>query len=327
MSLNKLRALLSEKLSGNNPSAILHAYEPTGQPPMSLFDIEEHKEHYLTIASSDGTYRGMLTGALAGVGGLGFAVLAFLVLLDGKLQPALMTALVAALLFIVPFLWEVFRPLPPPILFNRRTREVYFQHDGDLYHTPWDGIAAAAYEFEMVGPYTGGTRHASLEVLVQCFGHPEKQLLISLGLPMAKSLKLQESFWEYLRSYMNNGPWFDENGHHSESDTFVKGQLEIADSAGKVLRNTWNFVASEYKAADGKNFLDLGSAIMLICAVFLQPMNSIHDFTYSVVKLRNRKRWPTLVTERLRPDGPTTRLIDIEPTQVNPQQSNDLSAS
>lgn len=322
MNLNKLRTLLSEKLSGNNPSAILYADKPTGQLPMGLFEIEDQKDNFLTISAGDGTYRGMLTGALAGVGGLGLSVLAISDLLDGDFQSALRSTAIAALLFIIPFLWEVFRPLPPPILFNRRTREVYFQHDGDLYHTPWDGIAAAAYEFEMVGPYTGGTRHASLEVLVQCFGHPEKQLLISLGLPMAKSLKLQESFWEYLRSYMNNGPWFDENGFHSESDSFVKSQLEIGDSAGKVLRNTWNFVASEYKAADGKNFLDLGSAIMFICAVFLQPMNSIHDFTYSVVKLRNRKRWPTLVTERLRPDGPTTRLIDIEPIQATSQKQD-----
>ena len=87
------------------------------------------------------------------------------------------------------------RPLPLPILFNRRSRELYFEQDGELYHSPWDGVAAAAYEFHMVGPYTGGMRNAALEVLVHRFNHPEEQMLLSLGLPIGKSLDLQESFW------------------------------------------------------------------------------------------------------------------------------------
>jgi hypothetical protein len=52
----------------------------------------------------------------------------------------------------VPFFWEILRPMPLPILLNRRTRELYFEQEGELYHTSWDGIAAAAYTFGTVGP-------------------------------------------------------------------------------------------------------------------------------------------------------------------------------
>lgn len=133
---------------------------------MSLLSIEDQKENYMAIAAGDGTYRGMITGVLAGVGGLLFIFLTIFNALNGDMQSALETGVVALLLFLLPFMWETLRPLPLPILFNRRTQEVYFQHEDDLYHTPWEGIAATAYQFEMVGPNSGLTRHAALEVLV-----------------------------------------------------------------------------------------------------------------------------------------------------------------
>ena len=312
MTINKLKALLADKLRGNTPSAILYSDKPTGQPPMSLFDIEEQTQFYLAVASGDGLYKGMFTGGLAGVGGLGFAVLALIVFFDGNYEAALIVSAVAVSLFVFPFLWEVLRPISTPIIFNRRTREIYFKNGDELFYTPWDGIEAIACQFQMVGPYSGGTRHASLEILVQCFGAPEKQLLLSLGLPIGKSLELQEGFWEYLRSYMNNGPWFDERGNHSESDSFVKEQLKVGENSGKILQSSWMRIVREYKKAGGKNFLDVGDLIMLVCAFFLQPMNSIQDFTYRIAKSRSRKQWPKLVAERLDPNGPTTRLIDIE---------------
>ena len=312
MTINKLKALLADKLSGNNPSAILYSDKPTGQPPMGLFEIEEQCVNYLAVASGGEAYRGVWTGALAGVGGLGFLYVSMLFVFDGRLHDALDFLLIAVATFLVPFLWEVMRPLAHPIIFNRRTREIYFPYDGALFHTPWDGVIAVAYEFQMVGPSSGGTRHASLEIMVRDFGMPEKQILLSVGLPAGKSLELQKKFWEYLRSYMNNGPWFDELGNNSESDSFVKEQLEIGESSGKILQSSWMRIVREYKRTGGKNFLDVGDFVMLICAVFLQPMNSIQDFTYRIAKRRSRKHWPKLVTERLDPNGPTTRLIDIE---------------
>ena len=152
-------------------------------------------------------------------------VVAFIALVAQRwdLVPSMLWICVPML--ITPFLWEIFRPLPLPILFNRRTREVYFDHDGELYHSPWDGIQALAGEFVMVGPHTGGMRNASLEILVRRLGEPDNALLVTLGLPMGKTLVMQKGFWEWLRAYMDNGPWFDENGQRSESDAFVKSML------------------------------------------------------------------------------------------------------
>lgn len=48
------------------------------------------------------------------------------------------------------------------------------------------------------------------------------QLLLSLGLPSENSLELQ-IIGKYLGFYMNNLPWFNELGSHSELDVFVKG--------------------------------------------------------------------------------------------------------
>ncbi|MCJ8170472.1 DUF6708 domain-containing protein [Atopomonas sediminilitoris] len=316
MSLQTLRTLLADKLGGNSPSTILSADQSTGQQPMTLGDIEEHTENYLAVENGEGKYRGGLTGALAGVGALLCAYLAVTDYLAGDIEGTIDSALFALALFFIPFLWEVMRPLPLPILFNRRTRELYFEQDRELYHSPWDCIAAAAYEFHMVGPYTGGMRNAALEVLVHRFNHPEEQMLLSLGLPIGKSLDLQESFWEYLRSYMNNGPWFDEQGNNSTSDAFAKSQLEVRYRAGQVLPFTWQQLQEERRAAGGKNYLDYSSAVMLVCATLLYPMGAIQEFTYNIAKRRARSRWPDVVTERLHEGGPITRLIDLEQEKV-----------
>ncbi|HDZ57908.1 MAG TPA: hypothetical protein ENI17_09470 [Pseudomonas xinjiangensis] len=313
MSVTTLRKLLADKLGGNNPSAILHADQSTGQQPMSLFDIEEHTEHYLALENGEGKNKGLLTGAL-GFGGLLFGLFAVAFFLDGRSQSAIETFFIALALFIVPFLWETLRPLPLPILFNRRTRELYFEQDGELYHSPWDGIAAAAYQFHMVGPYTGGMRNAALEVLIHRYGHPEQQMLLSLGLPMGKSLEMQEGFWEYLRAYMNNGPWFDEHGNPSQSDAFVKSQLEVRYRPSQMLPFTWQRLLEKRCAAGGKNYLDWTDVAMLLGLAFLYPMGVIQEFTYNIAKRRSRNRWPVVVTERLQPDGPTTRLVDMEKT-------------
>ncbi|WP_260523659.1 hypothetical protein [Pseudomonas sp. DNDY-54] len=312
MSLNTLRTLLADKLGGNSPSTILSADRPTGQQPMTLGDIEEHTENYLALENGEGKYRGMLTGALAGVCGVLFVFLAIVFWLDGRSQSAIENLLLGLALFLIPFLWEVLRPLPLPILFNRRTRELYFEQDGELYHSPWDGIAAAAYEFHMAGPYTGGMRNAALEVLVHRFSRPEEQMLLSLGLPIGKSLDLQESFWEYLRSYMNNGPWFDEQGNNSASDAFAKSQLEVRYRAGQGLPFEWQRLQEKRQAAGGKNYLDYSTAMMVFIAAIMHPMGVIQEFTYNIAKRRARNRWPDVVMERLREDGPTTRLIDLE---------------
>ncbi|MBN7822586.1 hypothetical protein [Bowmanella yangjiangensis] len=312
MSLERLIAALGDKLSGNVPYVALKADQPTGRHPMNLFDIEEQTEHYLTLKVGEEKHRGMLTGILGGIGGGAFIFMGLLEIYYGRPWESIGTFLTAIPILVLPFLWETLRPLPLPILFNRRTREVYLEQDGVLYHCPWDEIAAVAYEFRLVGPYTGATRSAALEVLMHQYQRPERQVLVSLGVPMGKDLDMQLCFWEYLRAYMNNGPWFDERGNHSESDAFVKSQLAIKFKLSEQLGEHWRDLKKRRKESDGRNYLQLSDVFLLFGGVLEYPVGVIGEYTYKVASRRSRANWPEVVRERLDPNGPTERLIDVE---------------
>lgn len=312
MSWEKLLSALGDKLSGNVPYIAMKADEPTGQQPMNLGDVEEHTEHYLTLQVGDRKTRGMLTGILGGVLGGAFIFMGLLDIYYGRPWDSIGTFLMAIPIFLLPFLWETLRPLPLPILFNRRTREVYFEQEGVLYHCPWDDIAAVAYQFQLVGPYTGAMRSAALEVLMHQFKRPERQVLVSLGLPMGKDLELQAAFWEYLRAYMNNGPWFDEHGNHSESDAFVKDQLSIKFELSKKFGEHWRDLKKRYQESNGRNYLQLSDVLLFVGGALDYPVGLIGEYTYKVAKRRSQNNWPRVVRERLDPNGPTERLIDVE---------------
>jgi hypothetical protein len=312
MSLERLIAALGDKLSGNVPYVALKADQPTGQQPMNLFDIEEQTEHYLTLQAGERKTRGMLTGILGGILGGGAIFLGIMDLYSSRYGWALGMLLVAFLTFLLPFLWETLRPLPLPIVFNRRTREVYCEQDGVLYHCPWDEIAAVAYQFHLVGPYTGAMRSASLEALMHQYHRPERQVLVSLGVPIGKDLDMQLCFWEYLRAYMNNGPWFDERGNHSESDAFVKSQLAIQFKFSEKLGQHWRELKKRRKESGGRNYLQLSDVFQLYGGMLFYPVGLIEEFTYKVASRRSRANWPEVVRERLDPNGPTERLIDLE---------------
>ncbi|MDD1979832.1 hypothetical protein [Pseudomonas tussilaginis] len=279
---------------------------------MELFITDEHTENYLTLKAAGDTNRGQLSG-LAGwtsIGCLCIGIYSFL--LTGKLEGLYIMTAIGLPLFILPFLWETLYPLPLPILFNRRTREVYFDHDGELFHSPWDGIVAIANEFQIVGAQIGSIQNASLEIRVWKFKEPETALMISLGAPFGKSLALQKGFWEYIRSYMNNGPYFDEYGNHSESDTFVKCQLAIRPKMSDSFKETREEINQVKREMGGKNYLSGHDIIKLILGAMFYPQDRIQEFTYSIAKRRSRNRLPSLVTERLKANGPTTRLVDLE---------------
>lgn len=311
MAISKLLSQALEKYGPECPTAVLSADQPTGQAPMELFVVDEQTENWLSLKTGDETSRGMLTGVLA-LGALPCLVMALWFFLQGEVKGGWNGLIVAIPLLLIPYLWETRRPLPLPILFNRRTREIFFDHNGELYHTPWDGITAVACEFLMVGPYTGGMRNASLEIAVHRLGEPDNQLFLSLGLPTGKSLEMQQGFWEYLRSYMNNGPWFDKDGNHSESDAFVKSQLQVQDRPSQNLKYWRGRIAEERENAGGKNYLEAGHVFMVAYEIFMYPSSVIQEFTHNVAKRRSRNRWPQIVLERLRVGGPTTRLIDLE---------------
>ena len=309
--MNKL-----EQPGSTNPSTVfLEASKPTGEQPMELFITDEHTEHYLTLQSGGDSGRGLWTGILGGVGGVAGIGLAVLLMLIGKWEGVPTGLFMSAAFFLVPFLWETLRPLPLPILFNRRTREVYFDHDGELFHTPWDGISAVASEFQLVGTHIGGMQSASLEIRVWKFEEPQTALMVSLGAPFGKSLEMQKGFWEYIRSYMNNGPYFDEQGNHSESDAFVKSQLAVRFKMSDSFKQTLAQLKQAKKDAGGENYLTGSDVAKLIFEPMLYPLDRIQEFTYSIAKRRSRNRWPKVVSERLKADGPVTRLVDQEQAQ------------
>jgi hypothetical protein len=291
----------------------LHADQHTGVPLMSLPDVEEHTESYIAIKHGDSSFRGIPTGALGGILSILSCGMALVRFSQGNTMDGLELLLIAVAIFLIPFLWEVLRPLPLPLVINRRTRELYYEQDGKLYHTPWDGITAAAYEFATVGLHYGRMRHAALEVLMYRYGHPQERVIVPLGLPIGKRLSMQQGFWEYLRAFMDNGPWFDARGRHSESSEF---NLSLVINKRRTsLSLDWMLLKEEYKANNGKNFLSATRFLLLLSGPLMFPIEIIQYFTYDVAKRRSHRQWPELVRERLRPDGPTTRLIDLEREQ------------
>ncbi|MDD2048566.1 hypothetical protein [Pseudomonas putida] len=293
-------------------TVILAAEKSTGEQPMELFIVDEHTENYLSLQAGGDFDRGMLTGILGGFGGCTMLGVGLIGALQGEFDITYLAFSTGIPLLLAPFLWETLRPLPLPILFNRRTREVYFDHDGELFHTPWDGIIAVINEFQLVGAQIGSIQNASLEIRVWKFEEPETALMISLGAPFGKSLALQKGFWEYIRAYMNNGPYFDEHGNHSESDAFVKSQLAVRFKMSDSFKHTLVRIKQAKKDAGGKNYLSGSDFAMLILEPMFYPMARIQELTYIIAKRRSRNLWPSLVTERLKTNGPTTRLVDLE---------------
>ena len=246
---------------GAPPTVILRAEKPTGKAPIELFITDEHTENYLTLKMSGDAERGAMTGMLAGIASPLGLLLSLWMAMEAEWALAALSLAIAIPMFVIPFLFEISRPLPLPVLFNRRTREIYFEKKGELFHSPWDGIQAMACEFQIVGPYTGGIGNTSLDIMLHRFCDPGDSLMISLGSPIGKTLDMQKGFWEYIRSYMNNGPWFDEKGNYSQSDTFVKSQLNLNTKpssflahwrktiADKKNRNKWEELSQWYGCA------------------------------------------------------------------------------
>jgi len=290
----------------------LEANKPTGELPMELFITDEHTEHYLALQAGGDSGRGLWTGVLGGIGGCTSIGLGLMGAIQGKFDITYMMFSIGIPLFLVPLVWETLRPLPLPILFNRRIREVYFDHEGELFHAPWDDISASAHEFQLVGPHIGGMQSATLEIRVWSFEKPDTALMVSLGSPFGKSLEMQKGFWEYIRSYMNNGPYFDEYGNNSESDAFVKNQLSVRPRMSDSFKQTLERIKQAKRENGGKNYLRSIDVVGLVLDLFFYPTCRIQELTYSLAKRRSRNLWPKVVTERLKANGPTARLVDLE---------------
>lgn len=306
MDINTLTTAENDKRA-----VILEGGKPTGEQPIELLSTEEHTEHYLALQRDLGSIRGIAAGKFGAVA-LWMLGVQMVLMYRGEWDEAPIGLITTAAVFFIPFLWEALRPLPFPIIFNRRTREVYFNRDGDLYHAPWDGISAIAHEFQIADAQVGSMQKASLEIRVWKFEQPETALMISLGAPFDKSLALQKGFWEYLRSYMNNGPYFDKHGNHSESNEFVQSQLDMHPKINESLKDIVARIKKAKKDSGGRNYLDGNDVALLIYTAIFYPKYHIHEFTYDIAKRLTQDSWPSIVTQRLKANGPTTRLVDLE---------------
>ncbi len=301
----------SKQLRDSASTVILKEDKATGERPIAPFITDEHGEDYLTLQDAGDPNRGHLAGFFGWLA-IAMICLELLLMLYGISESVLIELAITTLLFLVTFLLEVRRPLPLPIVFNRRTREVYVDQDGVLFHASWDGLCAEIDEFHLVDIHVRGMQNASLEIRVWKFQQPDTGLMVSLGAPFGKTLSLQKGVWEYLRAYMNNGPWFDERGHRSDSNTFVKSQLSELPKISKSFMPTRSTVKQAEKKAVEENYISGGEAVKIMLKPIFYPMSQIQKLVYSLAKHCSKNRWPRVVSERLKTNGPTTRLVDLE---------------
>jgi len=302
--VNTVLTQLEARLFGNNNGMVLRSDSEAGLPPMMPVELDQHTATHLVLKNGDEMAKGLMTGILGGLGGVYGSLMALYFLIKGDMSSFGIMFLVASGFVIIPFVLEMLFSLDPPILFNRRTREVYVMHEDRLYHAPWDCIGALTYEYQMVHQNTGAMTNAPLEVLVHEYQQVEKQLFVSLGLPMGKTVVMQQHFWSYLQAYMDKGPWFDEHGQSCESPRHIKALLAATHvNRRDELGSNWKMWR---ESLSGAHFF------LFIYALLFYPAYAIWDFTLAMAKRRTRNQWPKEVRERLKPDGPITRLVDLE---------------
>lgn len=237
----KTDELLAAQASQYRENRILKSRDRRHVTPILPIEVQEQNTFFLALKSGDEMVRGIWTGSLGGIGALTGFYITWRAYSLGDPEAALLVFLGSLAMVAVPFLWEVLTPMAPPIIFNRRTREVYFRNNGLLYHTPWDEVGAVAYEYQMVHQNVGAMINAPLEVLMHRYRQPEDRIFVALGLPMGKTLELQEQVWSYLQAYMDRGPWLNEHGENTESPHYVSEQL-VANRHGRRddIKLAWN---------------------------------------------------------------------------------------
>ena len=294
-------------------SMILSPSRQCDVAPMMPIEAQDQNELFLTLKNNDEMTKGIWTGTLGSVGSPTLLFLAFDCVQSGNNVLALQLFVLSIAILAVPFFWETSSSLSPPTLFNRRTREVYFQQAGRLYHTPWDDIGAVAYEYKMVHQNIGAMTNSPLEILMQRFGKPGDHIFVALGLPMGKTLELQQHVWAYLQAYMDRGPWLDEQGDTTSSPEYAKQQIKLNQHNRRDdIKLSWRSFKETRSA---------GHLFQVYFYIILYPASALWDFTRDIAIKRSHHTWPDEVLERLKPDGPTSRLIDIENEPVQSSSS------
>lgn len=320
-SARQLFDAIGDKLAGQFPRLLLNGSQGSGYRPSQSGAVESHGKDYLTLKTATAETKGLP----AGVGMLGLcfsylvAVVALLIV-KGALE-AMLWFLAGTAFFLVFFLWELYRPFPLPIVFNRRTQEIYYDLNGKLYHAPWEGIEAAAYEYRNVNQYAGSMVQGNLEIILYRFGDPEDRIALNIGgHTSGKRIQTLASLWEYLRAYMNNGPWFDDLGNPAGQKTpFIVAQSK---KSGFTMRGVLDGTKRQYARSKAEGIAGPGIIDVMEGHVF-QPIWFMQDITYRLCRRKSHKQWPEVVRERLKPDGPDPRLMDIEEDYVKAQKQRE----
>ncbi|MGP7735776.1 DUF6708 domain-containing protein [Oceanimonas smirnovii] len=295
--IDEKMAALDQALSTNKRIKTFFPDKQACDEPIPYLDVDTQNEVYLRMQTGEEITRGVLT--MCGCMGI-IPVSTFLTLFSS------FTFFEAGLLFffvVLPLCWEMFSPMPYPVIFNRRTQEVYAYFKDELYHIQWDKARAIAYEDYMVNQYSGKTEFGYLEILLQGHDDPDKWIWANLSMPLGRTIEMQSSLWEYLRSYMNNGPWFDEHGNPSESDSYNR---QLLTAYRKNTRQRLKEKRANIRPDDSTS--KLAYYVYLIWS----PMDFLREWIYSFAVKRSVRTWPKEVQERLKPNGPTTSLTELQ---------------
>ncbi|WP_249978715.1 DUF6708 domain-containing protein, partial [Vreelandella olivaria] len=309
-SIKNTFATLSQQLGLADELMVLSPKRRAARQPMQLGEVQEQTEHYLDLSSGAEEGKGIFTG----VWGMGtiyiFLIMSPVIFQDweGALYVFTYTTVLVGITFAV-FLLEVFWPASSPLRFNRRTREIYFQDKGKLYHAPWDEAVAWMQESRTVTQYTGAMTETPLQLLLQRYNHPQDVIALQLNLPMGRTAETQGMLWEYLRCYMDNGPWFDEQGNPlttSNREQALEGYRRRQKKATLDLEHYRKLVQDGIFSPGRARVRIFGAALFYPCLL-------IRDITAKYARQRAAThQWQPLVKERCHPDGPTTRLYDLE---------------
>lgn len=316
----KLFETVVDKVEDSSRVLLLGGSESKRLSPSQPGLIESHNETLLSLRTASSEAKGTLTGFgfLLGAAGL------LLFILDGMAgESSGLDWVLLSLSFLImalPAVWELSRPPSLPIVFNRRTQEIYYDLKGELYHAPWDGIEAVAYEYNIVNQYSGAIAHGNLEVILQKFGAPDSRIALNLsGLPSGKRMHTLVGMWEYLKCFMTIGPWFDERGEKTTTrSSFIEEGLKAGDASSlDLLMEERSLIGREKQEGNGVS----GTAfIYWLGSYFFFPVALGELCVQRIDRMRSKKHWPEVVQERLDPNGPTTRLIDIEENYMAQKQ-------
>jgi hypothetical protein len=316
----KLLDVVVKKIGGEDNALLLNGGASSGFLPSHPGVIESQDSVCLTLRTASSEAKGTLTGFGFLIGGYGIILFLFIVFFGGGASGNWWILFISILIIIIPMAWEMSRPPSLPIVFNRRTQEVYYDMKGDLYYATWDGIEAVAYEYSIVNQYSGSIVHGNLEIILQKFGEPESRIALNLsGVPAGKRLSTLIGIWEYLRCFMTLGPWFDGNGKKTEcKNPFIEKSLKSGEvSFLDQLLESRTFLRQERQEGNG---ISGTAALYWFTSYFFFPVALGMECIQRIDRKKSKRYWPEVVQERLEPNGPTTRLIDIEEAYMAKKQ-------